>query len=90
MTKQWLDRLAWFSGIVVLGGILLLTAQAHVHWWTIPESSVGERLAALVSCILPVIADDPPAPASGIPDPGPPNCDDSTLHPLRSAWMTAC
>lgn len=90
MTKQRLDRLVQFSGIVVLGGIVFLAAQADIQRWTMRESSAGGRLTAPVSCVLPVTAGDPPTPAAGIPEAGPPDCGTFTPHPLRSAWITAC
>lgn len=90
MTKQRGDQLAWVSGIVVLGAILLLGAHIHAQRWTDPESSVGGSLTALVNCILPATVDNPPAPAAGTPEAEPLDCDALGPHPLRSAWMTAC
>jgi len=90
MTKQWLDRLVQFSGIVVFAGILLLATQADVQRWTISGTSVGERLRTLESCVLPATAEHPAAPAASDSGPTAPDCDATTsdLVHSASAWMT--
>ena len=90
MTKQWLDRLVWSSGLVVLGGIVLLAAPAEVHRWTIPAPAVTERLGALVDCVLPATADHPATPPASDSGPAAPDCDGTTSDWAHStsAWMT--
>jgi hypothetical protein len=89
MTRRWLGPLPWFALVVTLTGTLLLVARLDVETPTAGESSVSERLTALVSCILPASAADPPAPPAGV-DLTAPGCASATPDPVRSAWMTAC
>jgi len=90
MTRPWLDRLPWLAATLALGGIVVLTARVDVQISKVRESSASGRLTALVSCVLPATATDPPAPSAGVPDAMIPECEASTPDHLRSAWMTAC
>jgi len=86
MTKQWLDRLVWFSSLAVLGGILflLLAAHADVQRWTFPVPSLVERLDALGSGVLPATAGHPATPPSSDSGPTAPNCDAMTSDWVHS------
>ena len=92
MTKQWLDRLVWFSSLAVLGGILFLLMAAHadVQRWTFPAPSVIERLGAHARGVLPATADHPATPPSSDSGPTAPDCDATTSDWVHStsAWMT--
>ena len=86
MTKQWLDRLVWFSSLAVLGGILflLMAAYADVQRWTFPVPSLVERLDALGSGVLPATAGHPATPPSSDSGPTAPNCDAMTSDWVHS------
>ncbi len=90
MTKQWLGWLVQLSGIVVLGGLLLLAAQADVSSRSIHESSAGGDLTALAGCVVPATVGDPPTQAATMPETIPADCDGSSFDPLRSPLMTMC
>jgi hypothetical protein len=89
MTRRWLDPLPWLALVVTLGAMLLVVARLDVQILRASESSVSERLTALVSCVLPASADDPPAPPAGVDVTGP-ECATAMPDPVRTAWMTAC
>ena len=87
MTKQWLDRLVWFSSLAVLGGILFLLMAAHadVQRWTFPAPSVIERLGAHARGVLPATADHPATPPSSDSGPTAPDCDAMTSDCVHSS-----
>jgi hypothetical protein len=87
MTKH---GLTWLACIMLLGGTLLLAARVDAPTRTVGESSVGGRLTALASCVLPASAADPSAAPAAIPEPTAAECDASAHHRLDGVWMTQC
>ena len=87
MTKRWLGRFAYLA---VLSGILVLATLVDVQTRTAGDSSVSGRLMALVSCVLPAAADDPPSTPAAVPESAAPGCDDSMPDRLGTPQMTAC
>ena len=90
MTKLCVGRLGWLAGVVVLAVLLLLAARVDVLTSTVRDSSVSGRLTALVSCVLPAPADNPPLTPASVSATIAPDCETSTPDHLRTAWMTPC
>ena len=82
--------IGWLARIAVLAGILLLAARVDIPTGTGHDSSVSERLTALVTCVLPAIADNPPPTPASVSETMLPDCETSAPGYFRTAWMTEC
>jgi hypothetical protein len=87
MRKRWLAR---FAGLALLSGILVLATRVDVQTRRAGDSSVSGRLTALLSCVLPAAADDPPSTPAAVPEPPALGCDDTMPDRLGTPRMTAC
>jgi hypothetical protein len=90
MMSLYIGRLGWLVGVVLLTAMLLLTTRTDLSTWVVRESAVSGRLAALVTCVLPAAADDPPSNSASVSDTAAPDCETTAPDHVRAAWMTAC
>jgi hypothetical protein len=90
MTRFYVDRLGWLASVALLTATLLLAIRIDLPTWIAHESAVSGRLAALVTCVLPATADDPPSTSASVSATTAPDCETSAPDRFRAAWMTAC
>ena len=87
--KDHVSRLGWLVRLAVIVGILLLATRVEIPKWSVQDPSLGGRLTAPVTCVLPETADERRSTPASAPDPMRLDCEDSTpYHPSKS-WI-AC
>jgi hypothetical protein len=90
MIRPDIRRLEWLAGAALFAGTLFLASWVDRPAESIRESSLGARIAALVTCVVPAPAGESPAASTRESDAAAPDCETSTPDLLRTAWMTAC
>jgi len=90
MTRGYIGRLGWLAIIVLLTAILLPATRIDMPAWNARESAVSGSLSALVTCVLPAPADDPPSTSASVSATTAPDCETSAPDQGRATWMTAC
>jgi hypothetical protein len=94
--REYIGHLRWLWRIAAIVGALLLIARIDSPAWTSGDRPMTQTLAALVTCVLPAVADDVPAESASVSPSPVPDCESSTtdsLHgsdSLRGPWMTRC
>ena len=97
MIRPDIRRLEWLASAAVLAGIVLLASGIDISTEKVRDSSLGGRITALVTCVLPAPSGGSPAPSGDSPAASAsvsetifPDCETSAPDLLRTAWMTAC
>jgi hypothetical protein len=90
MIRPDIRRLEGLATAAALAGIILLASQIDITTEKIRDSSLGGRISAPVTCVVPETAGDSSAASASVSEMTVPDCEISSPDLLRTAWMTAC
>jgi hypothetical protein len=92
--REYIGHLRWLGRIAAIVGALLLIVRIDSPAWTRGDRPMTQTLAAMVTCVLPAIADDVPVESAGGPPLTVSDCESSatdSLHgPDSGPRMTRC